>query len=95
MIQFVWDDHKHQINQKKHGVSFEEAKSAFYDECARLLIDPDHSETEERYLLLGMSKQIRLLVISHCYQENDYTIRLISARLATRSEQQQYKRFQR
>ena len=95
MIQFVWDEQKYQINQKKHGVSFEEAKSVFFDEYARFLTDPDHSETEERYLLLGMSIQMRLLVISHCYREHDHVIRLISARPATRFEQQQYQRFRR
>jgi uncharacterized DUF497 family protein len=92
-MQFVWDEHKHQINRKKHGVSFEEAQSVFFDEQARLLADPDHSETEERYLLLGMSIQMRLLVVSHCYRENDPVIRLISARRATRFEQQQYQGF--
>jgi uncharacterized DUF497 family protein len=95
MIQFIWDEHKHQTNQKKHGVSFEEAKSVFFDEYARLLADPDHSETEERYLLLGMSIRMRLLVVSHCYRENDYIIHFISARAATRFEQQQYQRFRR
>jgi hypothetical protein len=92
-MQFVWDEHKHQSNRNKHGVSFEEAKSVFFDEHARLLADPDHSETEERYLLLGMSTQLRLLVVSHCYREDDHVIRLISARRATRFEQQQYQRF--
>jgi len=95
MIQFIWDEHKHQTNQKKHGVSFEEAKSVFFDEYARLLADPDHSETEERYLLLGMSIRMWLLVVSHCYRENDYIIHFISARVATRFEQQQYQRFRR
>ena len=95
MIQFVWDEQKHQVNQKKHGISFEEAQSVFLDEYARLLVDPDHSETEERYLILGMSTKIRLLVVSHCYRENDHVIRLISARSATHFEQQQYQRFQR
>ncbi len=92
-MQFVWDEHKHQINRNQHGVSFEEAQSVFFDEQARLLADPDHSETEERYLLLGMSIQMRLLVVSHCYQEDDQVIRLISARRAARFEQQQYQRF--
>lgn len=89
-LQFVWDDKKARENQKKHGVSFVEARSAFYDENARLRYDPDHSGDEDRFLLLGMSYVMRVLVVCHCYRENETLIRIISARKATRSEQQQY-----
>lgn len=84
-LRFGWDKQKAQANQQKHGVSFEEAKSAFYDEKARLIDDPDHSESEERFILLGFSERLRLLVVCHCYREDD-VIRIISARKAVRSE---------
>ena len=74
----------------KHGVSFEEAQSVFWDETARLIDDPDHSEDEDRFLLLGYSLQARCLIVSHCYQESDSVIRLISARRATAPEEQMY-----
>ena len=89
-IKFVWDERKNKINQKKHGVSFEEAQTAFYDENARLIADPDHSEDEDRFILLGMSQRARLLIICHCYRENDEVIRIISARKADKQETKQY-----
>ncbi|EDN69979.1 protein containing DUF497 [Beggiatoa sp. PS] len=89
-LKFVWDENKNRLNQKKHKVSFEEAKTVFFDENARLIPDPDHSETEERFILLGLSVQFRILLVSHCYRENDSVIRIISARKANRQEQQQY-----
>ena len=89
-IKFVWDELKNKINQKKHGVSFEEAQTAFYDENARLIADPDHSEDEDRFILLGMSQRARLLIICHCYRENDEVIRIISARKADKQETNQY-----
>ena len=90
-LEFLWDPAKAKTNKKKHGVSFEEAQSAFYDDNARLIHDPDHSDEEERYILLGMSVVLRLLVVCHCYRESDSIIRIISARKATKHEQRQYK----
>ncbi len=89
-IAFAWDPRKAKSNLAKHGVSFEEAKSVFLDDSARLLDDPDHSEDEERFLLLGYSFQARCLVVSHCYRESDAEIRLISARKATAQEERIY-----
>lgn len=88
---FGWDNRKNQANEKKHGISFEEAKSVFYDEHARLIYDPDHSTNEDRYILLGMSLKFRILVICHCYRNQESLIRIISARKATREEQKKYK----
>lgn len=83
---FEWDERKAAANAKKHGVSFEEAKSAFYDERARLIDDPDHSGNEDRFVLLGLSSALRLLVVCHCYRGEDGIIRIISARKATARE---------
>jgi uncharacterized DUF497 family protein len=92
-LKFTWDGRKNAANQKKHGVSFEEAKTVFYDEFARLISDPDHSEEEDRYILLGRSSRLRLLIVCHCYREDDETIRIISARKANRLEKRQYEDF--
>jgi hypothetical protein len=92
-IRFTWDDEKKEANYQKHGISFSEAKSVFYDERARLRHDPDHSEDEDRFLLLGMSYSLRILVVCHCYREEETVVRIISARKATRNEQQQYESF--
>jgi len=89
-IEFAWDERKARSNLAKHGVSFEEAKSVFLDESARLLDDPDHSADEERFVLLGYSFQARCLIVSHCYRQSDAEIRLISARKATALEEQTY-----
>ena len=89
-IEFAWDPGKARSNVVKHGVSFEEAQSVFWDETARLIDDPDHSEDEDWFLLLGYSLQARCLIVSHCYQESDSVIRLISARRATAPEEQMY-----
>jgi uncharacterized DUF497 family protein len=89
-LQFEWDDAKATANRRKHGVSFDEALTVFADEKGLLLADPDHSKDEDRFLLLGLSKELRLLVVSHCYREPEDTIRLISARKADRLERQQY-----
>lgn len=89
---FRWDPKKDAANQEKHGVSFEEAKSVFYDENARLINDPDHSEEEDRFILLGLSTSLRLLVVCHCYRENESVIRIISARKATKSEARNHPR---
>jgi uncharacterized DUF497 family protein len=84
-LKITWDPKKAQANLKKHGVSFEEAQSVFYDEHATLFFDEDHSEAEERYLLLGLSASFRILLICHCYRESEEIIRIISARRATKS----------
>ena len=90
---FEWDRRKEAANRKKHGVSFEEARTAFFDENARLMADPDHSDEEDRFILLGLSSRLRLLVVCHCYREATDTIRIISARKADRSERRQYEGF--
>lgn len=90
---FEWDQKKASANAKKHKVTFDEAKSVFYDERARLIDDPEHSDDEERFVLLGMSSAVRTLVVVHCYRESESTIRLISARKATRTEIQIYDEF--
>ncbi|OCQ96825.1 hypothetical protein BCD64_14560 [Nostoc sp. MBR 210] len=88
---FEWDNEKNKINQKKHGVSFEEAKSVFYDDNAIEFWDEDHSEAEDRFLLLGRSSKMRILLIVHCFREQESIIRIISARKATQKESQQYR----
>lgn len=90
---FEWDEQKARANQQKHDVSFEEAQSVFYDENARLIYDSEHSQQEDRYILLGLSSSFRLLVVSHLYQESDEIIRIISARKATKQERKQYLDF--
>ena len=87
---FTWDPKKDAANQRKHQVSFAEAVSVFSDEDALLLDDPDHSGTEERFILLGMSRRLRVLVVVHCYRAADAEIRLISARKASRPEARRY-----
>lgn len=89
-LRFEWDERKAAANAKKHGVSFEEAKSAFVDERAKLINDPDHSEVEERFVLLGLSSSLRLLVVCHYYREEGNVIRFISARKATTQESRSY-----
>jgi uncharacterized protein len=89
-LEFEWDPPKAEANQRKHGVSFEEAESVFYDEYARLVPDPDYSIGEERFLLLGVSEESRLLLVVHLYKGNDHLIRIISARPATKPERKQY-----
>ena len=91
-IEFQWDETKNTANKKKHNVSFEEAKTVFYDDSARLIHDPTHSVTEDRYILLGMSSNLRLLIVIHAYKEQDEIIRIISARKATKKETKQYLR---
>jgi uncharacterized DUF497 family protein len=92
-LKFEWDRRKDTANRKKHSVSFSEAKTAFFDENARVIADPDHSEEEDRFILLGLSSQLRLLVVCHCYREDQDTIRIISARKANRSERREYEGF--
>jgi uncharacterized protein len=90
---FSWDDRKDRENQRKHGISFEEASTAFADENARLKHDPDHSQQEDRFILLGFSAKLRILVVAHAYRAEGKQIRIISARKATRNERKQYGRF--
>ena len=91
-MRFTWDADKAKANLRKHGVSFEEATSVFADEKARLKHDPEHSKEEDRFILLGFSSVLRILVVCHVYRQGDQVIRLISARKATRNEHQQYGR---
>ena len=89
-IKFIWDENKNQINKDKHRLSFEEAKTVFYDMEAIVFDDPEHSQEEERFLILGFSEKARLCIVSHCYRENDEVIRIISARRATKNEEKYY-----
>jgi uncharacterized DUF497 family protein len=85
-IRFVWDERKNADNKRKHGVAFEEGQTVFSDDYALFMHDPDHSEDEDRFLLLGLSALARMLVVCHCYREEAETIRIISARKATKTE---------
>ena len=89
-MRFAWDDAKAQENLRKHGVSFEEASTVFADGNARLKHDPDHSREEDRFILLGFSSKLRLLLVCHAYRESDEVIRIISARKAMPNERTQY-----
>ena len=89
-MRFAWDEAKAEENRRKHGISFEEASTVFADENARLKHDPDHSEEEDRFLLLGFSAKLRLLIVCHACRENGEVIRIISARKATPNERRQY-----
>ena len=89
-IAFEWDEGKNTVNKKKHRISFEEAQTVFIDENALLIHDPDHSEDEDRFILLGISAHLHILVVCHCYRKNDEVIRIISARKATGLEQKTY-----
>lgn len=89
-MRFEWDENKNQINQHKHGISFEEAQTVFEDVYAILFDDPDHSDQEERFLLIGMSTARGICIVSHCYRGADDIIRIISARKATRTERSVY-----
>ena len=91
-ISFIWDENKNLINQKKHGVSFEEAKAVFYDDHALEYYDPNHSQEEDRFILLGMSTGARVLVVCHCYRSQSGIIRIISARKATSNERRAYEK---
>jgi len=89
-LSFVWDKRKNRANIKKHKVSFEEAETTFKDENAIQYLDPDHSEDEERFILLGLSTKLRVLVVCHCFRESDLVIRVISARRADKAEGRAY-----
>lgn len=90
MIEFQWDPTKARDNLKKHGVSFEEARSVFFDEYARQFFDEEHSDDEQRFIMLGVSHRMRILVVCHCERERGSVIRIISARKATATERQHY-----
>ena len=87
---FEWDENKNLTNQRKHGISFEEAKTVFEDTYAILFDDPDHSEYEERFLIIGMSSAKGICIVSHCYRGEQEKIRIISARKATKTERSVY-----
>ena len=92
MYNFDWDENKNRINLEKHGITFEEASTVFFDDKAILFDDPEHSIEEDRFLLLGMSETAKVCIVCHCYRESDTVIRIISARQATRKEEQRYVR---
>ncbi|MCL2087486.1 MAG: BrnT family toxin [Oscillospiraceae bacterium] len=87
---FDWDEKKSKINEKKHGITFWEATTAFGDERAQIYDDEEHSNEEERFVLLGYSESSKLLMVCHCYRESDAVTRIISARKATAHERKKY-----
>ena len=89
-LSFEWDKKKERINIRKHGISFEEARTVFYDEKAIQFFDPYYSEDEDRFLLLGISSKLRILIVCHCFRESETVIRLFSARKADKDEEQEY-----
>ena len=91
-MEIIWDEKKNKENIRKHNISFEEAKTVFYDPKGKLIHDPDHSDEEDRFIILGLSKSLNLLVVCHCYRENDEVIRIITARRATKNEKTSYGR---
>lgn len=91
-LAFEWDERKNRANQRKHKVSFDEARTVFFDDEALLKDDPDHSDAEERFILLGLSSALRTLVVCHCCREGEQVIRIISARRATKQERTEYQR---
>ena len=90
MLYFEWDERKNISNVIKHGISFDEASTVFYDDRAILFDDPEHSLDEERFLLLGLSSSASICIVCHCYRQSDTVIRIISARKATKKEVQRY-----
>jgi uncharacterized DUF497 family protein len=94
-LQFEWDKRKEKANIKKHGVSFKEAQAVFFDENAIQFFDPDHSDDEDRFILLGISFKLRILVVCHCFRESEAIIRIISARKADGDEENDYWRRRR
>ena len=89
-MNIIWDEEKNQENIKNHKVSFQEAEAVFYDPNAKIIHDPDHSVEEDRFIILGLSKLLKLLVVCHCYREEDEIIRIITARKATNKETKNY-----
>ena len=94
-LRFEWDKRKEKANIKKHGVSFNEARAVFYDENSIQFFDPDHSDNEDRFILLGISFKLRILVVCHCFRESDIVVRIISARKADGDEENEYWRHRR
>jgi len=94
-LQFEWDNRKEKLNVKKHGISFDEARTVFYDENAIQFFDPDHSDDEDRFILLGISFKLKVLVVCHCFRESETVIRIVSARKADGDEEQEYWRNRR
>jgi uncharacterized DUF497 family protein len=92
-ISFIWDKKKSEENHKKHKIAFEEAQTVFADPNARMIFDPEHSDDEDRFVILGISSDLRLLVVCHCYREDGMIVRIISARKATKQEHKQYGSF--
>lgn len=90
-IEFAWDTQKANLNKHKHGISFVEARSVFLDPNALVMSDPEHSTEEERFIILGLSYILRIVVVCHCFRKQDSIIRIISARKATKHEQNQYR----
>ena len=89
-LSFVWDERKDRSNQRRHGISFDEAKTVFFDENAIQYSDPDHSDAEDRFIMVGLSDKLKTLVVCHCYREDGDKIRIISARKATKKERRAY-----
>lgn len=89
-LRFEWDEKKSASNKKKHGVSFDEARTVFYDENAIQFFDPDHSLEEDRFILLGLSFKPQVLVVCHCFRESETIVRIISARKADKDEELAY-----
>lgn len=89
-LRFAWDERKNRQNKKKHGISFEEARTVFLDENAQRFFDPDHSDDEDRFIMLGISARQRVLVVCHCFMDSESVIRIISARRADKREAQNY-----
>lgn len=89
-IRFEWDEAKGAENKRKHGVTFEEAQTVFLDENAIRFLDPDHSADEDRFIMMGISFQLRVLVVCHCFRVSNAKIRIISARKADRKEETTY-----
>lgn len=89
-LEFEWDKKKDRANIKKHGVSFDEARTVFFDEYAIQFFDPDHSEDEDRFILLGTSYKSNTLVVCHCFREDETKVRIISARKADKDESENY-----
>ena len=90
-IRFEWGANKAAANQRKHGVTFDEARTVFFDENAKLINDPDHSDDEDRFVMLGLSGNFRFVLVCHCYREQGNVIRIISARKASTQESKQYR----
>ena len=89
-LRFEWDERNNRANQRKHGVAFEEARSVFFDQQAVEFYDDEYGESEDRFLLLGVSATLRILMVCHCLREGGNVIRIVSARKATKNEQREY-----